>query len=59
MKVQFEIVAFEVEKLYSKNISIDDTKAIDNQVLLIETFIKSCGYGVEEFFSKWFGDNCN
>lgn len=54
MKVQFEIVALEVEKMYSKEIHESNLIAIQEQTELIQEFIESCGYDVDTFFLRWF-----
>lgn len=46
-KVKFDIVDFQVNEMYSKE--LQDNESVDDRILAIEDFIKSCGWTVEEF----------
>ena len=53
MKIAYEILALEVDKLYSEKISSNDVKAIDDHLAYIETFIESCGWEVDEYMREY------
>lgn len=57
MKINFAIVAFEVEKMYNKDIKNDSD--IEQQCLLIAEYIKSCGYTEEEYIQRYYNNNTN
>ncbi len=46
-RLPYETVALQVEKLY--DFSIVDEKKIDERCLLIQEFIESCGWSIEDY----------
>jgi len=58
MKIPYEIVFMEVQKLYSKELDVNNPKALDEHLNFIESFIIACGYSVDEYVRlMWLGDN--
>lgn len=55
-KVSYEIMALEVEKLYSKEFPPHDA-AITKHCELIAEFIRACGYSEEEYWERWVKEN--
>lgn len=49
MRVPFQIMVLEVEKLFEQSLQETDLVKIDKACSLIEFFIQSCGYSVEEY----------
>lgn len=52
-RVAYETVALQVEKLY--DFSIVDDKKIDERCLLIQEFIESCGWSIEDYIRVMMG----
>lgn len=46
-RIPYEIIALEVEKLY--DFSITDEKKIEERCVLIQEFIESCGWSIEDY----------
>lgn len=46
-KIAYELVSLQVDKLY--DFSIKDANKIDEQCLLIEQFIESCGWNMDDY----------
>lgn len=46
-RLPYEAVTLEVEKLY--DFSIVDEKKIEERCILIQEFIESCGWSIEEY----------
>lgn len=53
MKISYEIVATEVDKLYQKDFPDGAHKAIEEHCEFISVFIESCGWTVEEFVEEY------
>jgi hypothetical protein len=53
MRVPYEILADNVEKLYQKQFDENDTAAIEEHITYIEKFIESCGWSIEEYMERW------
>lgn len=49
MKIQYEIVALEVEKMFADTISLNDESEINSKFLKIFDFIRSCGWDPDEY----------
>lgn len=53
-KVPFEIVEDKVSQMYSKELG---DESLDDRILAIEDFIKSCGWEIDEYETfRNFGD---
>ena len=48
-KIAYEIVALEVEKLYSKTFNDSQEKEIAEHCEFIANFIESCGWDADDF----------
>ena len=59
MKIPYEQIAIEVEKLYAQQIDIDDLQAVEEHCNYITQFIESCGWTVEEYTVKSLEDFTN
>jgi hypothetical protein len=57
MKVQFNILSLEVEKLYQKQLSSE--KEIDQHIEFIHDFVVSCGYTWDEYLELSLKNNSN
>lgn len=53
MKLSFEQVSIQVDKLYDQVIPLDDLEAIGEQCQLIDSLIEGCGWQVNEFWERW------
>lgn len=53
MRVPYEVVAFEVDKLYTKPISSSDLKAIEAHCEYISMFVEACGWTAEGFLDEY------
>lgn len=53
MKVEYSILALQVDKLYPPNYILKPTESIEDHLKYIETFIESCGWGVDEFMAEF------
>jgi hypothetical protein len=54
MKVPFEILFLEVEKLYQKQFDPSDTISIEEHCDFIRIFIESCGWTSDEYIRRMF-----
>ena len=52
-KVPYATLAYEIEKLYSKELPQGDDKAIEDHCELIAQFICSCGWEETEYWERW------
>ena len=59
MKVPYEILAEQVEKLYTKQFDDSDTVAIEAHITYIEKFIEACGWSVEQYLERWLKEDPN
>ncbi len=57
MKVQFNILSLEVEKLYQKQLSSE--KEIRQHIEFIHDFVVSCGYTWDEYLELSLKNNSN
>jgi hypothetical protein len=53
IKVAYEIVAAEVDKLYQKEFPPGAHHAIEDHCEFIATFIESCGWKLEEYMAEY------
>lgn len=53
MRIQYEILAVEVSKLYPPHYTLKSNETIDQHLMDIETFIRSCGWSVEEYMEEY------
>lgn len=60
MKIKYEVLAIEVEKLYLKKFNVDQIDEIEAHCNYIIEFIRSAGWTEEEYIRAMFGfDNKN
>lgn len=60
MKIKFEIVALQVEKMFEETIILTDVNEINNKFNFIREFIESCGWDYSSYTDKvmgWGTDN--
>ena len=51
-KIQYEVMAYEVEKLYQKDFPPGDP-AINEHCEFIASFIRACGWDEHEYWERW------
>ena len=56
-KIPFDIVCFEVEKLYLKDIDESINEQVEKHSEFITNFINACGYTFDEYMFLWSGLN--
>ena len=54
-KVPFHILNVEVEKIYSKEIDINDNEAVNIQAEYAHDFVVACGWSWDQFLWEWSG----
>ena len=52
-KVQYEILAYEVDKMYPPHYVFKPGETIEQHLLDIETLIESCGWTTEEYLAEY------
>lgn len=52
-KIAYEVVAVEVDKMYPPHYVLKADETVDDHLVFVETFIKSCGWDVEEFMEEF------
>lgn len=52
LKVPFEYVMIEVEKMYPPHYQLKPGETIEQHLMDIEEFIETCGWTTEEFISE-------
>lgn len=57
-KVPFVLLAKQVDKLYEKQIDIDNIEEINKHCEFIAAFINASGYSEEEYIRLMFGFEC-
>lgn len=55
MKLSYEYVSKEVDKLYEKEFDLNESKTIDAHCEFIVSFINACGWTEEEYIRAMFG----
>lgn len=53
LKVQYEILALEVDKLYPPYYVLKPGETIEQHLMDIEGFIESCGWTTEEYLEEY------
>ena len=59
MKIPYEVMALEVERLYAREFPPNSDRAIEEHCEYIATFIESCGWTVEEYLQRWMHEGEN
>lgn len=59
VKVPYEVMALEVEKLYQKEFPDTALTQIEEHCEFIATFIESCGWTTEEYLQRWMHESEN
>lgn len=54
-KISYEFLTLELEKLWSKEFSSEDTIGINEHCDFIISFVESCGWTTEEYISRMMG----
>lgn len=55
IKIPYEVLAIQIDKLYEKEFESHDLSGIDKQCDFIATFIQACGWDEESFVRAMFG----
>lgn len=53
LRVQYEVLALEVDKLYPPYYELKPGETIDQHLMDIEGFIESCGWTTEEYLEEY------
>ena len=53
IKLSYEQVLLEVEKLYQVKFNDDEVEAINKHCNFISTYIEACGWDVDEFMEQY------
>lgn len=53
LKVPYEVMALEVDKLYPPHYQLKPGETIEQHLMDIETFIESCGWTTEEYLEEY------
>lgn len=53
LKVPYEVLALEVDKLYPPHYVLKPGETIEQHLLDIESFIESCGWTPEEYLEEY------
>lgn len=53
LKVPYEVLALEVDKLYPPYYVLKPGETIDQHIMDIHSFIESCGWTTEEFLEEY------
>lgn len=53
LKVPYEILALEVDKLYPPHYKLKPGETIEQHLMDIEAFIESCGWTTEEYLEEY------
>ena len=60
IRIPFEILDIEVDKLYLQPLDETDEEAINERILYIKNFINACGWTEDSYLRKLMGfDNAN
>jgi hypothetical protein len=55
-KIAYEILAVEVDKLYLKELPLEDISGINEHIEFIKNFIEACGWSTDEYIQRiWEG----
>ena len=57
MKVPFEVVDIEIDKIFSSELDPDDPFAVDKQIKLVRELVEACGWDEEEYIARMFEFN--
>lgn len=57
MRIQFEIVSLQVEKLFKETVSLTDVNEINKQFDFIREFIESTGWSYDDYVDHMMGWN--
>lgn len=53
LKVPYEVMALEVDKLYPPHYDLKPGETIEQHLMDIEAFIESCGWTTEEYLEEY------
>lgn len=59
MKMSYEFVHLQVEKMYAKEFDEKDTTSIEEHCEKIAAFIVSCGWTEEEYIERYCNDKAD
>ena len=51
-KISYELVVFEMGKLWLKEIDINDSSAVKEHCLLLQSFVEACGWDIISFTKR-------
>jgi hypothetical protein len=54
-KIQYQIVALEVEKMFSDSVKLTDPDQINKKFDSIREFIEACGWSYEDYTNRMMG----
>lgn len=53
MKIAYEIMALEVDKMYPPHYELKSGETIEQHLMDIEAFIEACGWTTEEYLERY------
>ena len=59
VKIPYDIVVIQVEKLYTKEFDPSDDNGIAEHCEFIANFVESCGWSVEEYLERMWNEGRN
>lgn len=57
MKISFEILNSQIEKIYNQEIDINNTDAVNAQAEYICDFVQACGWSWDDYLNRWLFDS--
>ena len=58
-RVQYEIVAIEVERLYARQFPPNSDKEIEKHIQYIVEYLHACGWEEDEYLERWMSEQDN
>lgn len=59
LKIPYEVMAPEVDKLYPPHYELKSGETIEEHLLYIETFIQACGWTTEDYMEEYIHRSLN
>lgn len=57
IKIPFEILSIQVEKIYNQEINTNDLTAINKQAEYVCDFVEACGWSWDDFLNESLGNS--
>lgn len=59
MRIPYEIVSIEVEKLYTKEFLPNDKRGIEEHCKFIQDYIEACGWKIDDYIGRMWQEELN